>query len=88
MLRILVRVMKRSFYKRVGKVCALVVATSLLPLLAFADKDKDKGKEDKDRDDRQHQKHPVVPEVNAAWVLVPFVGAVLILSFRRFSRAK
>ena len=88
MLRILVRVMKRSFYKRVGKVCALVVATSLLPLLAFADKDKDKGKEDKDRDDRQHQKHPVVPEVNAAWVLVPFVGAVLILSFRRSSRAK
>jgi hypothetical protein len=86
MLRILVRVMKRSFYKRVGKVCALVVATSLLPLLAYADKDK--GKEDKDRDDRQHQKHPVVPEVNAAWVLVPFVGAVLLLSFRRFSRAK
>ena len=78
-------VMKHGFYKRVGKVCALVVTTSLLPLLAYADKDKDKGKEDKDRDDR---KHPVVPEVNAAWVLVPFVGAVLILSFRRFSRAK
>jgi len=81
-------VMKRGFYKRVGKVCALVAATSLLPLLAYADKDKDKGKEDKDRDDRQHQKHPVVPEVNAAWVLVPFVGAVLLLSWRRFSEAK
>ena len=78
-------VMKHGFYKRVGKVCALVVTTSLLPLLAYADKDKDKGKEDKDRDDR---KHPVVPEVNAAWVLVPFVGAVLLLSSRRFSRAK
>ena len=78
--------MKCGFYKRVGKVCALVLATSLLPLLAYADKDKDKdkGKEDKDRDDR----HPVVPEVNAAWVLVPFVGAVLLLSWRRFSEAK
>lgn len=88
MLRILMRIMKRGFYKRVGKVCALVAATSLLPLLAYADKDKDKGKEDKDRDDRQHQKHPVVPEVNAAWVLVPFVGAILLLSWRRFSEAK
>ena len=82
------RVMKHDFYKRVGKVCALVAATSLLPLLAYADKDKDKGKGDNDRDDRQHHKDPVVPEVNAAWVLVPFVGAVLILSYRRFSRAK
>ena len=82
------RIMKRSFYKRVGKVCALVAATSLLPLWAYADKDKDKGKEDKDRDDRHHEKDPVVPEVNAAWVLVPVVGAVLVLSYRRFSRAK
>ena len=51
--------MKRGFYKRIGKVCVLVAATSMLPLLAYADKDKDKGKEDKDRDDRL----PVVPEV-------------------------
>ena len=82
------RVMKRSFYKRIGKVCVLVAATSLLPLLAYADKDNDKGKGDNDRDDRKHHKDPVVPEVNAAWVLVPFVGAVLFLSSRRFSRAK
>ena len=75
----LMRVMKRGFYKRVSKVCALVAATSLLPLLAYADKD---------RDDRKHQKDPVVPEVNAAWVLVPFVGAVLLLSLRRFPEAK
>lgn len=114
----------------VGKVCALVAATSMLPLLAHADNDRDKDKdrdrdrkEDKDRDDRRHQqppvvieqppvvhqqppvvidqppvvinkppvvidKPPVVPEVNAAWVLVPFVGAVLLLSWRRFSDAK
>jgi hypothetical protein len=77
--------MKRGLFKHIGKVCVLVAATSMLPLLAYADKDKDKGKEDKDRDDR---KHPVVPEVNAVWVLVPFVGAVLLLSWRRFSEAK
>ena len=88
MLRILMRIMKRGFYKRVGKVCALVAATSLLPLLAYADKDNDKGKGDKDRDDRKHHKDPVVPEVNAAWVLVPVLGAVLLLSYRGFSRAK
>jgi hypothetical protein len=71
--------MKRCFYKRIGKVCMLVAATSMLPLLAYADKDKDKDKGKKD---------PVVPEVNAAWVLVPFVGAVLLLSWRRFSEVK
>ena len=122
--------MKHSFCKRVGKVCALVAASSMLPLLAYADRDKDKDrdrdrdkKEDKDRDDRRHQQPPTgpaqppvviqqppvvieqppaiieqpptvhqqppaVPEVNAAWVLVPFVGAVLLLSWRRFSDAK
>ena len=111
--------MKHSFCTRVGKVCALVAATSMLPLLAYADKDKDRDrdkKEDKDRDDRRnqqpptvpvqpptvpvqppvvieqpptvHQQPPAVPEVNAAWVLVPFVGAVLLLSWRRFSDAK
>ena len=108
--------MKHSFCKHVGKVCALVAATSVLPLLAYADRDKDKDKdrdrdkkEDRDRDDRRHQQPPtvpvqppvvieqpptvhqqppVVPEVNAAWVLVPFVGAVLLLSWRRFSDAK
>ena len=104
--------MNRGFCKRVGKVCVLVAATSMLPLLAYADKDKDKDKdkkEDKDRDDRKyqqpptvpvqppvvivqppagHQQPPAVPEVNAAWVLVPFVGAVLLLSWRRFSDAK
>ena len=82
------RVMKHDFYKRVGMACALVAATSLLPLLAYADKDKDKAKEDNDRGYRQHQKDPVVPEVNTAWVLVPIAGAVLLLSYRRFSRAK
>ena len=31
---------------------------------------------------------PVVPEANAAWVLIPFFGAVLLFSWRQFSRSK
>ena len=31
---------------------------------------------------------PVVPEAKAGWVLIPFVGAVLIFSWRQLSRAK
>ena len=59
------------------KVCALLAATLILPALAYADKD------GKDKD-----KHiPIVPEANAAWVLVPFFGAVLLLSSRRFFSA-
>ena len=36
-----------------------------------------------------HDKNvPVVPEVNPVWVLLPFTGAVLLLSWRRLSRAR
>ena len=31
---------------------------------------------------------PVVPETNAVWVLIPFLGAVLLYSWRRIARAK
>jgi hypothetical protein len=31
---------------------------------------------------------PVVPEANAGWVLIPFFGAVLLFSWRQFSRSK
>jgi hypothetical protein len=43
----------------------------MLHLLAYPEGDNDKGNEGKDRDGRQHLKPPAVPEVNAAWVLVP-----------------
>ena len=65
------------------KVCALLAATLILPALAYADKDdkdKDKGKDPGDN-------IPIVPEANAAWVLVPFFGAVLLFSSRRFFSA-
>ena len=75
------------------KTCALVAVTLILPALAYADRDHDR---DNDRDnheqrggDRDRDDHiPVVPEANAGWVLIPFVGAVLLFSWRQFSRAK
>jgi hypothetical protein len=75
------------------KTCALVAVTLILPALAYADRDHDS---DNNRDnheqrgaDRDRDGHiPVVPEANAGWVLIPFVGAVLLFSWRQFSRAK
>jgi hypothetical protein len=78
---------------RVHNVCALVVASLILPAMAFADRDHDRDNVrdnheqrggDRDRDDHI----PVVPEANAGWVLIPFVGAVLLFSWRQFNRAK
>jgi hypothetical protein len=73
------------------KVCALAGAILILPVLAYAghdqgkkgDNDDNKGNKGKGSD-----KHvPAVPETNAAWVLVPFFGAVLLFSSRRFFSA-
>jgi hypothetical protein len=61
-------------------------------MLAYAKHDYDKdnhGKGDNDRGNGHEDKHiPVVPEANAAWVLAPFFGAVLLFSWRQLSRAK
>jgi hypothetical protein len=79
------------------KACALLAATLMLPVLAYADHDGGKGtKVDNDEHrwgdhdtHRDRDRHfPVVPEANAGWVLVPFFGAVLLYSWRQFSRAK
>jgi hypothetical protein len=70
----------------VGKVCALAVASLILPTLAFADHDKEKG--DKGDKDKGGKHIPVVPEANAWIVLIPFVGAVLLFSARRLSQSK
>jgi hypothetical protein len=86
-------------HNRILKCCALVAATLVLPALAYADRDHDKDRDqdkgssrDSDEhrgDDRDRDCHiPIVPEANAGWVLIPFVGAVLLFSWRRFSRAK
>jgi len=80
-------------HNHLRKTCALVAVTLILPALAYADRDHDR---DNNRDNHEHcagdrdrDNHiSVVPEANAGWVLIPFVGAVLLFSWRQFSRAK
>jgi hypothetical protein len=81
------------FPNRIRKVCALVAATLILPALAYADRDHDRANNRDNHEqrggDRDRDNHiPIVPEANAGWVLIPFVGAVLFFSWRQFSRAK
>jgi hypothetical protein len=78
-----------SFQNHIRKVCALVAATLVLPALAYADRDNDKGeKGEKSEHKGKGSDIPTVPEANAGWVLIPFVGAVLLFSWRQFCRAK
>jgi hypothetical protein len=71
------------------KTWALVAVALILPVLAHA---KDGGKKGEHEDNKgnngHHGKVPVVPAANAGWVLLPFVGAVLLLSWRQLSRVK
>jgi hypothetical protein len=77
------------FLDRVGKVCVLLAATLILPVLAYAGTDNGKGNNGQNIGKQNgHDNIPVVPEANAVWVLVPFFGAVLLYSWRRLSRAK
>ena len=88
------------FHNLIRKACVLTAVTLILPALAYADRDNDRDNDrDHDRDlnrdyheqrgDRDRDKHiPVVPEANAGWVLIPFVGAVLLFSWRQCSRGK
>jgi len=80
-------------HNRILKCCSLVAAALVIPALAYADRDQDRGSSrDSDEhraDDRDQDCHiPIVPEANAGWVLIPFVGAVLLFSWRRFSGAQ
>jgi hypothetical protein len=70
----------------------LIAATLIVPALAYADREHFRGN---DRDTDEHHEGscdrdgPIsaVPEANAGWVLVPFVGAVLVFSWRKFAGA-
>ena len=53
----------------------------------LADNDEHHGTGDNDKL-QGNQKIPVVPEANAAWVLIPFVGAVLLFSGRNLFRGE
>jgi hypothetical protein len=79
-------------YKWIRKVCALVIAIFIFPVLAYVEhenrKDGNATGDDGGTNDREEKHPPVVPEVNAAWVLAPFFGAVLLFSARRYSPVK
>jgi hypothetical protein len=76
------------------KMSALTAAALVLPALAFAghdnDKNSDRGNHGRgDNDDRHGDPHiSAVPEANAGWVLIPFIGAVLLFSARKLFREK
>jgi hypothetical protein len=73
------------------KVCALAAATLILPALTYAGHDNGKGNDGENNgrgNDKGERQIPVVPEANAAWVLVPFLGAVLLYSSRHLLRSK
>jgi hypothetical protein len=74
-------------YNRLSKCGALVAAALVLPGLAFAGTDNGKGNGGQNNGN-QVGKVPVVPETNAGWVLVPFLGVVLLFSARRFYRSR
>jgi hypothetical protein len=77
---------------RFRKVCALVTAALVLPALAYAEHKAvqwDKGDKDDqgakgEKGGKGDPKVSSVPEANAGWVLIPFLGLVLVFSARQF----
>jgi hypothetical protein len=83
-----------SFHSRdhLSRACALVAATLILPVLAFAGTDKGNGNNGQNNGNQYGKvKDPPVspvPEANAGWVLIPFFGIVLLFSARQLLRGK
>jgi hypothetical protein len=82
---------KTSSLHYLRKVCALAAVSLILPALAFADRDNDKGDHGRGDNDKDQEgggqghgdpRVSSVPEANTAWVLIPFIGAVLLFSAR------
>ena len=84
------------FLNRLGKICAVLAVTFILPVLGYAGTDngtgnggQNNGKQNgHDNISVAHDNIPVAPEPNVAWVLVPFFGAVLLFSARQLFRPK
>jgi len=70
------------------KICALVAVTLILPALAYAGHDNGKGNDGENNGRGNERQIPVVPEANAEWVLIPFLGVVLVFSARQLFRKK
>ena len=74
----------------ISRVCALVAAMLILPVFSYAGTDNGKGNggQNPGKQNGKDPSVPVVPEANAVWVLVPFLGAVLLFSARQIFRPK
>jgi hypothetical protein len=66
------------FHNRIGKVWALVASAVIFPLLAHA--------QSAVPPTAVPPRYVLPPEANPVWVLIPFFGAVLLLSWRQFFR--
>jgi hypothetical protein len=84
-----------THFRRLRDLCAVAAASLILPALAYADHDNDRSihwrndneNHGRDSDDRHGDPHiSAVPEASAGWVLVPFIGAVLLFSTRKLFR--
>ena len=84
---------------RVRTLSAVVATSIALPALAYADHDNGRGDHWRADNDKHHargdndkhpgnQQIPVVTEANAGWVLIPFLGSVLLFSARNLFRGK
>ena len=82
--RTLLYMSRFNLHNHLRKSCVLAAATLILPALAFAGHDKGKGNDGRDNGKGNDQHIPLVPEANAGWVLIPFLGLVLVFSARQF----
>jgi hypothetical protein len=75
---------KMSSFHYLRKMAALVAASLILPALAYADRDNNKDDHRRGDNERGGERHgdprvSSVPEANTVWVLIPFMGAVLVV---------
>ena len=73
---------------RIGKACALVAATLILPALAHAQTNPNGTTQNTTTQNGTKQNVSVSDEVNTAWLLVPVLGGIMLYSWRRLSKAK
>jgi hypothetical protein len=78
-------------YLQLSKILAVVAASLILPGLTLAGTDKGKGNDGQNNGNQNGKGDPrvsSVPEANSGIVLIPFVGAVLLVSWLQLSRMK
>ena len=78
-------------YLQLSKILAVVAASLILPGLTLAGTDNGKGNDGQNKGNQNGKGDPKVssvPEANPGIVLIPFVGAVLLVSWLQLSRMK